>query len=217
MSKGLQSHVKQSMGLRSSQTSLGPAPNGNPIVVSTSKTAHRTVQHPWTGILCTVVRTVEEAADRTYDYIICAFKCLPDVITTPTLLAPLIQGLSKDDSTSFVLLQNGIGIDDDLQEALEDLYAKTAVISGCAWVDVTALDGGRTVTQFGTERLVLGCHAGRHSPPSEFGKQSLQTFCDILRSAGATAVAADDIDVARWRKVLWCVHTHRYSLQSLLS
>lgn len=162
--------------------------------------------------LYTVVRTVEEAADRTYEYIVCAFKCLPDVITTPTLLAPFIQALafSRNDATSFVLLQNGIGIDDDLQAALEDTPAKTAVISGCAWVDVTAIDGGRKITQFGTERLVLGCHASPSSSekfPSDFGGQSLQVLCNALTSAGVIAVAANDIEIARWRKVLWYVST----------
>ncbi|RPD62618.1 hypothetical protein L226DRAFT_532388 [Lentinus tigrinus ALCF2SS1-7] len=75
-----------------------------------------------------VVRSLEEAADRSYAYIICSFKCIPDITTTPALLAPLLSRLSADPPTStttFVLLQNGIGIEDDLLEAVSKIKAPT--------------------------------------------------------------------------------------------
>lgn len=91
---------------------------------------------------------MEEAADRTYAYILCAFKSVPEITTTPALLAPLISklaGASPDPSinininapatstSTFVLLQNGIGIEDDLLEALSAIRApgvQAAVVSG---------------------------------------------------------------------------------------
>ena len=92
------------------------------------------------------MRTVEEAADRSYAYILCAFKSVPEITTTPALLAPLISklaGASPDPSinvsapasstSTFVLLQNGIGIEDDLLEALSAIRApgvQAAVVSG---------------------------------------------------------------------------------------
>ena len=42
-----------------------------------------------------VVRNVEEAADRPYAYIICASKCIPEVTSTPALLAPLLSTLEN--------------------------------------------------------------------------------------------------------------------------
>lgn len=159
-----------------------------------------------------MVRTVEEAADRHYSYIICAFKCVPEITTTPALLSPLLAQLSASplaQPTTFVLLQNGIGIEDDLQAALAKIDALSVVVSGCCWVDTTALDGGRKIAQHGSERLVLGYHR----PPGDSlnhdeqtGRRSLDALCDLFRAAGGNVEAAPDVDIARWRKVLWYVH-----------
>lgn len=168
-----------------------------------------------------VVRTVEEAADRSYAYIICAFKCIPDITTTPALLAPILSRLAADPSTSttsFVLLQNGIGIEDDLLEAVSKISAPTVVISGCCWVDTTAVDGGKKVAQHGNEKLILGYHqpgaaAGASQGVSEHdAKGSLDTLVSMFRAAGSDAEAAPDADVARWRKVLWYVEEQNWSL-----
>lgn len=63
-------------------------------------------------------------------------RALPDVLPTPKLLGPLLQH-----SRSFILIQNGIDIHQDLQNAAPD----ATIISGCAWIDTTAVDGGRRV------------------------------------------------------------------------
>ncbi|KAI0822072.1 ketopantoate reductase PanE/ApbA C terminal-domain-containing protein [Trametes gibbosa] len=161
-----------------------------------------------------VVRTVEEAADRDYSYIICAAKSVPEVITTPTLLSPLIARLAQSPpakATGFVLLQNGIGIEDDLLAALAKVDAPSVVISGCCWVDTTAIEGGRRIVQSGNrERLVLGYHSApldsiNAKVDEQAGKQSLKDLCGLFRAAGGNVEAAADIDVARWRKVLWNV------------
>ncbi|KAI0693225.1 ketopantoate reductase PanE/ApbA C terminal-domain-containing protein [Cytidiella melzeri] len=151
-----------------------------------------------------VVRMVEEAADQDYSHIVCAVKCLPDVRSTSEILAPLLRKLSKSPETSIVLLQNGVGIEDDIYSAFAHLGLNNPVLSGCAWVDATAVDGGRTVAQHGTERLVIGYHRPASSTLfSEAASQvALDEFCDLLRSGGAS-VEPSDIDVARWRKVLW--------------
>lgn len=150
-----------------------------------------------------VVRSVEEAAGEDYSYIICAVKCLPDVRPTSEILAPLLQKLSP--STRIVLLQNGVGIEDDIQEALAKQGSANPVLSGCAWVDATAVNGGRTVTQRGNERLVLGYHKPA-SPDASFSeihsRAALTRFCELLKKGGASPEPAD-IDTARWRKVLW--------------
>ena len=102
------------------------------------------------------------------------------------------------------MLQNGIGIEDDLREAFFQQGISSSIISGCAWVDVTAVDEGRTITQHGNERLVLGYH----KPTVVFddweseAEAALARLCKLLEMGGASSEAAD-IDVARWRKVLW--------------
>lgn len=156
-----------------------------------------------------VVRTVEEAANEQYSYIICAAKCLPDVHPTSDILAPLLNSISTPSATSIVLLQNGVGIEDDIFEALLKRGLNSPVISGCAWVDVTAVDDGKTITQHGNERLVIGYH--KPPAPSSLAesasKAALDHLFDIWKTAG-TGVEISEIDVARWRKVLWYVICH---------
>ena len=167
------------------------------------------------------MRTVEEAADRTYTYIVCAFKSVPEITTTPALLAPLISKLATaSDSpdpantpvtitSAFVLLQNGIGIEDDLLEALSTIRipgVQALILSGCCWCDTTAVGGGRRIVQHGNERLDLGYHRPT-SPSTTFSedaaKKSLGELVELFRAGGSVVEAAPDVDVARWRKVLW--------------
>lgn len=70
------------------------------------------------------------------------------MITTPQLLQPLLAH-----ANAFVLIQNGIGIEKDLQAAAP----RAVVLSGCAWIDSTTVDGGRTVRQ--TNKASV-CHGG---------------------------------------------------------
>ncbi|KAI0647854.1 ketopantoate reductase PanE/ApbA C terminal-domain-containing protein [Trametes meyenii] len=158
-----------------------------------------------------VVRTVQDAADRHYSYIVCAFKCIPEIVTTPALLSPLLNKLSDGSSsskeaTTFVLLQNGIGIEDDLQAALAKIDAPSVIISGCCWVDTTLVDGGKRIVQHGNERLVLGYHQPPEGTSADFSstaQRSLEILCRLLRTAGGNVESVPDVDVARWRKVLW--------------
>ncbi len=139
--------------------------------------------------------------------IICAFKCLLDLYPTSSIIEPLLKTLPDSPETALVLLQNGIGIEDELEDQLSKLGCKNRIISGCAWVDTTAIDGGRKVTQHGNERLVLGYHKAKspfraaYEPIEEAEVRSLDSLCRMLESGGASAEPAH-IDVARWRKVL---------------
>ncbi|KAF7795348.1 hypothetical protein EIP86_006505 [Pleurotus ostreatoroseus] len=103
-----------------------------------------------------------------------------------------------------VLLQNGIGIEDDLQADLARRGCNNLIISGCAWVDTTLINSGRTVAQHGNERLVLGYH--KPATMGDFSESEAQAKLDsitnLLRQGGAHVEQAS-IDVARWRKVLW--------------
>lgn len=155
-----------------------------------------------------MVRSVEEAADRPYAYIVCAVKCLLDIKPTSAILEPLLKQLPSHPTTAIVLLQNGVGIEEDLMKTLANFGANNPVLSGCAWVDTTAVDAGRRIVQHGNERLVMGYHRPDTVTGEAFEKQAqqaLDTFCDLLISAGATAERAPDVELARWRKVLWYI------------
>ncbi|CAE6433017.1 unnamed protein product [Rhizoctonia solani] len=147
-----------------------------------------------------IVESVDSAAsaeDR-YDYIVCTFKCLPDVVTTPKLLGPLLAR-----SRNFVLIQNGIGIELDLQAAVPS----GIVMSGCAWIDATVIDHGRTLKHGPIEKLVVGVHpplgAPSGTPHSTEAHTALTTFVDLLKAGGGTPEQVVDIQAARWKKIIW--------------
>ncbi|CAE7231935.1 unnamed protein product [Rhizoctonia solani] len=147
-----------------------------------------------------VVDSVDSAANAedNYDYIICTFKCLPDIVTTPQLLGPLLAR-----SRNFVLIQNGIGIELDLQAAVPE----AVVMSGCAWIDATVVDHGRTLRHGPIEKLVVGAHPPLGAPPeapqSTEARTALTTFVDLLKAGGGTPEQATNIEAARWKKIIW--------------
>ncbi|THH14306.1 hypothetical protein EW146_g6017 [Bondarzewia mesenterica] len=162
-----------------------------------SSNARRSILH--SDIDYVAVARPEDAADRKYDFVVCTFKALPDVMSTSKLIGPLLSS-----TNNFVLIQNGIGIHADLQEARPDAN----IISSCAWIDVTTLDGGRSVVQSGSNRLTSGLHAGPSlqtstGVPIDEGRQALQLFHNVLVAGGAGSEMTDDIEAARWQKILW--------------
>jgi len=138
-----------------------------------------------------VVASTREAADRQYRFIICTFKALPDVISTPDLLGPLV-----DHSRSFVLIQNGVGIEGALRHRLPT----ATIISGCAWIGAVIEDKGRLLTQYGDEQLALGVHP---LPDGGSEEESLRLLTDLLLKGGAKPRPESDIVAQRWRKLLW--------------
>jgi ketopantoate reductase len=68
------------------------------------------------------------------------YRTLPDVISTPDLLGPLL-----DHGDSFVLIQNGVGIEKELRHKLPT----ATIISGCSWADATIVEKGRSLTHRG--------------------------------------------------------------------
>ncbi|QRW01894.1 2-dehydropantoate 2-reductase [Ceratobasidium sp. AG-Ba] len=111
-----------------------------------------------------VVDSVENAAlaEESFDYIVCTFKCLPDLQTTPQIL----------------------GIELDLQQAAPG----AVVMSGCAWIDATIIDHGRTLKHGPLERLVIGVHPSPGTSPkvpqTPAAHTALAAFVDLLKSAG---------------------------------
>jgi hypothetical protein len=145
-----------------------------------------------------------------------AHRCLPDVQTTPQILGPLLAR-----SHNFVLIQNGIGIELDLQKVVPG----AVVMSGCAWIDATIVDHGRTlkhgplvsktnqlqlcmrIMRLTQERLVVGAHpplgTSPKAPQSTEAHTALTAFVNFLKNGGGTLEQAHNIDAARWKKIIW--------------
>ncbi|KAF1836369.1 2-dehydropantoate 2-reductase [Decorospora gaudefroyi] len=142
------------------------------------------------GIRCKpeVVRNCEEAVSRSsdpYDYIIICSKAIPGLV--PKLIAPAVT----PGHTAIVLIQNGIGIEDEYAQA----YPSNPVISTVVYLPVTQRPAG-VIYHGEAEKLQIGAY------PSSAPSQHAQAFTELIRSAGGCAEFYDDVQLKRWFKLL---------------
>jgi 2-dehydropantoate 2-reductase len=120
-------------------------------------------------------------------------------MSTPKLFGPLLEK-----SNTFVLIQNGINIERDLQVA----KPSSTVISGCAWIDCTLVDNYRIMRHGNIDRLVLGVHDPlQGTEPTVHSKEErkaqVEQLVNLFQEGGAAHTYTDNIVAARWRKNLW--------------
>lgn len=141
--------------------------------------------------------TTDAAASGPFDYVLCANKAL--LSAKPSLEEILAPVISKD--TAIVLLQNGVGSEAPLHKA----FPNNTIISAVVWTGgkvEPATDGTPTVAQFSRESLTMGVdYTDGLDRAGEDAK--LQTLADILAKANSDSVLTDDIQSARWVKVIW--------------
>ena len=65
-----------------------------------------------------VCASVAEAADTPYTYVIVTTKALPELYSTAHMLQPIFGPSYKFPQPTYVLLQNGLGVEKDLNSAL---------------------------------------------------------------------------------------------------
>ncbi|KAL7413147.1 ketopantoate reductase PanE/ApbA-domain-containing protein [Mrakia frigida] len=154
-----------------------------------------------------LVRSVEEAADTAYTFVIITTKSLPDILPTEAMLEPIIKaGKSK----TFVLIQNGLGIE-------EGIYAATRAIDATILTSVcyisTNLVGNRDEVRFeNTERLEIGVY---HPPsegrtldtplpkPTDVQTAALNQFAEIVKAGEGGIKLEEDMELVRFKKVVW--------------
>lgn len=70
-----------------------------------------------------------DAADKPYDYVVVTTKAIPEVVTTAQILSPLITKDYADRfrQPTYILLQNGLGVERELYHALKALPNSAAV------------------------------------------------------------------------------------------
>ncbi|KAH7410075.1 2-dehydropantoate 2-reductase [Phaeosphaeria sp. MPI-PUGE-AT-0046c] len=137
----------------------------------------------------TVVKTCEEAASiasgSPYDYIIVCSKAIPGLV--PKLIAPVVT----PGKTSIVLLQNGVGIEQEYADA----FPKTPIISGVVYLPATQRPSG-VVKHGEIELLQIGAY------PSSAPSSPAKAFAALIQTAGGTAKFYDDVQAKRWVKLL---------------
>jgi 2-dehydropantoate 2-reductase len=137
-----------------------------------------------------VVRTVDEASNQDYDYILVSSKAMPGSSPTTAETLKLVVGLK----TAIVLLQNGISI----EEEYATFYPDNPIISTVVYLPATQLASG-IIKMGDLERLEVGTYPS-DAPPAH--KQAAIAFCDLLKAGNGTTVLYDDIQPLRWSKLI---------------
>lgn len=124
-------------------------------------------------------------AGSDYDAVFVCTKVLPE-IDRVALLRPVVGP-----DTLIVLLQNGIFIESEIQAAFPD----HSIASGLAFVCINRLGKGK-INHQGYGRLVFGLYQGRDNL-----KMTILVRLFVL--AGVSAVISTNIQLERWRKLVW--------------
>lgn len=139
----------------------------------------------------------EAAASGAFDYVLCANKAL--LAASPSLEETVGPAVTAD--TALVLLQNGVGNEAPLHAA----FPANTIISAVVWTGgkvEAATDGVPTVSQFSRESLTMGVdYSAGLDRAAEDAK--LARLAAILAAANSDSVIVDDIQSARWVKVIW--------------
>ncbi|KAI0431497.1 2-dehydropantoate 2-reductase [Xylaria sp. FL1042] len=143
-----------------------------------------------------VVRSVSEAVAQSplpFDYIIVTAKAIPTTPSTAELIRPAIT----PGKTAVVLIQNGIGIEEEYAR----LYADddVPILSTVVYLPAT-----QTAPAVISHREVEHLHVGTYpaSGVPETHKRAARAFVDLLKAAGATSTLHDDVQAQRWGKLL---------------
>jgi 2-dehydropantoate 2-reductase len=86
---------------------------------------------------------VAEAADRPYSYVIVTTKAIPEVMKTPRILEPLLSRpyVERHPQPTYVLLQNGLGVERDLYHSVKALnQGEPNIISTVVWIGTNLVE-----------------------------------------------------------------------------
>ncbi|KAG9045225.1 hypothetical protein FS837_006786 [Tulasnella sp. UAMH 9824] len=152
-----------------------------------------------------VVRTVAEAADQAYDYVVIATKAIPELYPTSELVAPLLSPDYQYPQPTYVLLQNGLGVEKDLHAALQEKESTRSarIITGA--IQIMSNLVGDSVIHSDFSRFFGGFYQDEKGYPSISSGQekTLHTLVDLLNKGGCEAKADPNVQAAKYRKNLW--------------
>ncbi len=120
------------------------------------------------------------------DYLLVAMKLVPGADRVAAIRPALAA------KTSIVLVQNGIGIEDEIAEA----FPQHELISGVAYAGVSRAGPAHIRHESAYARLFLGRYPRGASSACE-------RIAAAIRASGANCTVTDDIVGARWQKCAW--------------
>ncbi|SPN96540.1 probable 2-dehydropantoate 2-reductase [Cephalotrichum gorgonifer] len=140
-----------------------------------------------------VVRDISECSSETFDFVLVCTKSFPG--STPSLpeqLRPVLEGRPQ---TAIVMAQNGINIEEEVAEA----FPHNPIISGVVYLPGVQTGPGTIEYPEMLNLLELGTYPSDAPAPH---KDAARRFADLMVKGGGVAEVHEDIQVARWCKLL---------------
>lgn len=127
--------------------------------------------------------------------VLCSNKALLDA--KPSLSETVRPVMTE--TTSIVLLQNGVGAEEPLHES----FPANTIISAVVWTGAKVLAQGH-VEQFNREALTIGVDWNEKlGKGNEEEQKRLDRLVEVLKAGGGECNVVDDIQSERWVKVIW--------------
>lgn len=140
-----------------------------------------------------VVRDVSECSNETFDFVLVCTKSFPgSKPPLPEQLGPVLEGRPQ---TTIVLAQNGIMIEEEIAAA----YPQNAILSGVVYCPAVQTGPGTIEYPEMLNLLELGTYPSKAPQPH---KDAARRFADLMIKGGGGAEVHEDIQVARWSKLL---------------
>lgn len=140
-----------------------------------------------------LVRDITECKDQQFDFVLVCTKSFPG--STPSLpdqLRPVLEGRPK---TAIVMAQNGIMIEEEVRHA----FPHNPIISGVIYLPAVQTRPGVIEYPEMLNLLELGTYP---SDAEESHKTAARHLADLMIKGGGNAEVHEDIQVARWCKLL---------------
>ncbi|KAF8556622.1 hypothetical protein OG21DRAFT_1459073 [Imleria badia] len=163
-----------------------------------------------------LVKSVTEAADGQYSYVVLTTKAIPEIAKTPFVLDALLSSPYTDKHTqpTYVLLQNGLGVERDLYDCIKNLgQGNPKIISTVVWI-ATNLAGKNQVSHNHFDRVTLGMYRhGNHLTTVNTSEESsiLRDFGDMLEEGGTELTIVPEIQRHKFAKTFWNIAFSSFS------
>lgn len=122
------------------------------------------------------------------DYILLCTKVLPHIDQVS-----LLKGAVRSSKSTIVLIQNGIGIEEQIHASFPENPLLSAVAYLCAWRPEKG-----SVINTGPGKLEMG-----YFPAGTPVDENAKTLKALFEKGGAACALMEDVQYARWKKLLW--------------
>lgn len=155
-------------------------------------------------------KSISDALDRQYSYVVVCSKYVPEVSPTPEILKPLLLPPYTETypQPTYVLLQNGLNVEKDLYSALKTVTKDTEkprILSSAVWIG-TNLIAENVVQHNDFDRLAVGVYrpGDTTATANTLAEQSLlDDFGSLISAGGGIVSAVPEIQRVKFHKNFW--------------